>query len=60
MHDAGMIFIGYTVGTATGAAILGWFGGAGTRTEFEKWATPRTSLLVSVAAWRPASAFWDF
>jgi hypothetical protein len=28
MHDAGMILIGYIVGTATGTAILRYFGGA--------------------------------
>jgi hypothetical protein len=28
MHDAGLILIGYIVGTATGAAILGSFAGA--------------------------------
>jgi hypothetical protein len=28
MHDAGMVLIGYIVGTATGAAILGFFGSA--------------------------------
>jgi hypothetical protein len=28
MHDAGLILIGYIVGTATGVAILGYFGSA--------------------------------
>jgi hypothetical protein len=28
MHDSALILIGYIMGTATGAAILGYFGGA--------------------------------
>jgi hypothetical protein len=28
MYDAGLILIGYIVGTATGVAILGFFAGA--------------------------------
>jgi hypothetical protein len=32
MHDAGLILIGYIVGTATGVAILGYFVVQGTRT----------------------------
>jgi hypothetical protein len=32
MHDAALILIVYIVGTATGVAILGYFGSAGTGT----------------------------
>jgi hypothetical protein len=47
MYDAGLILIGYIVGTATGSRVS--LLAQGTRTEFEKWQTPRTSSLASLS-----------